>query len=951
MSSIYHHSSGHEDLFKKLCDHAGIPCLIVGGPVRTGSYEPGQKLDGKRNRWNLVFCGQGWRVIDCHWGCCQSNSAEISPKWVRIDSDMTGRSSRSDINTECMTPSKTVYEFDDYYFLPDPEELKYSHFADAEMYQLLDHPIGFEEFRKQALLSSSFFKLGLHLKSHFKIITSHREDEVKLQFALAMKTHLYFTYELYINHRGKSSRRINNIPLNKFVFGQSENKIVSFTIRVPIRGYYKLDICGGVYNRDDFINNKITLSQICSFFFKCKQAGDSPQPLPADAPSQFGPSAEMEFMGLEPTTHKTGIVPTDKSGFAEIRLKMKKSCEFICNLFSIDFSYEQLESFVFHRPVGSERVFHVRCPKSGEYVLQFYAKHSSDVSNPYTYIFSYLIVYKNTLESLESPKRSLTSRWPVTQISGSLGPRPETTSKFNIRAKVDDFLLYADELSQFEIDLEFKSSICFELICSNEERKTVANEFFFIENKKNSATIYGRLPNPGYFLLQVYVKLPDWLNDSYVQAFGFLIYARSCRINQITFPKLLPDWSDESTLIFPNRGQLEPNSETLFKLIYPGATDVAINVGNRRVYLDQDEPEGTWSRVVNSGPGGQSLRLSVRSGDPGSLFTPVCEFQVLQTEIWNDLVEHEKLVNDDYPEALNTEDNSEDISSPRSPKFVFQDEEESKHLAEKIDATAKEILNKIYEIESLGNQTLMTKKFQEKLKLQQKIRETETKVKNLKEENVRSKMRLALMKQDKELIQLAMEDFRDKNVPDLYDDYFKAEQILVFFKVKDDLINSLSSNQPQVIQNTINAVTLHGFENDLQDILEEARKEIARLQKFVKLRHEIMDLNQQALAEVKSYKEPKPAVFDIFYATYRLLGESKTNLNDWASISGLLGKLGKDNIRRRIVNFTSSDVGPELMQEVRAILSKYSLDELKVTSVAVAAFYVWAMGVVENEIA
>ena len=114
------------------------------------------------------------------------------------------------------------------------------------------------------------------------------------------------------------------------------------------------------------------------------------------------------------------------------------------------------------------------------------------------------------------------------------------------------------------------------------------------------------------------------------------------------------------------------------------------------------------------------------------------------------------------------------------------------------------------------------------------------------------------------------------------------------------------------------------------------------------LRHEIMELNQSALAEVKSYNDPSPVVKDVFYATFRLLGEKKKVLKEWTSVCGLLGKLGKENIRKRIVNFSPNDVTEEVVDEVREVLDQYELEDVRAVSVAAGAFFVWARGVVDN---
>lgn len=58
------------------------------------------------------------------------------------------------------------YELDEYYFMPAPSQLVFTHFPEDPDWQLLERPIDLEEFESLVPLKPTFFKYGLHLLSH-----------------------------------------------------------------------------------------------------------------------------------------------------------------------------------------------------------------------------------------------------------------------------------------------------------------------------------------------------------------------------------------------------------------------------------------------------------------------------------------------------------------------------------------------------------------------------------------------------------------------------------------------------------------------------------------------------------------------------------------------------------------------------------------------------------------
>jgi len=75
------------------------------------------------------------------------------------------------------------YELDDYYFMPDPHQLIFSHFPYSAEWQLLDQPISLSAFEDLVPLKPSFFKYGLRILDYREaVVSANNELAIRLAF-------------------------------------------------------------------------------------------------------------------------------------------------------------------------------------------------------------------------------------------------------------------------------------------------------------------------------------------------------------------------------------------------------------------------------------------------------------------------------------------------------------------------------------------------------------------------------------------------------------------------------------------------------------------------------------------------------------------------------------------------------------------------------------------------
>ena len=136
---------GYSNLFHELCNSAGIASEVVTGKVK--------KQDGKiapiGHAWNVVRANGKWHPIDVTWGA----------------GGLSGEK------------NKFVKKFNEQFFLAKPIDFIQNHFPKDPLFQLLENPINFDQFKKNDLInlpgnsasSHSFISLKDSLDFYFAL--------------------------------------------------------------------------------------------------------------------------------------------------------------------------------------------------------------------------------------------------------------------------------------------------------------------------------------------------------------------------------------------------------------------------------------------------------------------------------------------------------------------------------------------------------------------------------------------------------------------------------------------------------------------------------------------------------------------------------------------------------------------------------------------------------------
>lgn len=129
---------GFARLAEALGNAMGLEVQVVTGWSKGYGYAPGQKFDGPTNHaWDAVRIAGRWRLMDPTWG---AGYLDESLKFVR--------------------------QFQEHYFLTDPQQFVFDHLPENPRWQLLEPPLTAAEYADLVYLRPMFFRAGFRIGNY-----------------------------------------------------------------------------------------------------------------------------------------------------------------------------------------------------------------------------------------------------------------------------------------------------------------------------------------------------------------------------------------------------------------------------------------------------------------------------------------------------------------------------------------------------------------------------------------------------------------------------------------------------------------------------------------------------------------------------------------------------------------------------------------------------------------
>ncbi|XP_062597788.1 uncharacterized protein LOC134259203 [Saccostrea cucullata] len=374
-------------LFVSLCRAVKIPCVFIRGFAKSAAYEVGDRtVDKLGNSWTAVFVSGGWRLVFPLWAF-SAIVGHSTGTWTLVESD--GKGARE---TAEKSSGTTVSNFNDYYFLTDPEEFIYFCLPRDPEWQLLAKPFTKQKFIEIANCEQAYFENHIQITTKLECLYTSENGVCDIGIKKTNGEEFKHLYKLYFNHEKSNTKLSKEIQLDRYVAVMNNKSAVNFRIRFPGAGIYKMELYGG---------SPTGFPLICSFRLDCNEDVSNVKPFPCNPEAGFGPNLVTTSAGLEAESHKSGFINIKKSKNVNIKFNLSKNVTVQTVLVHNNIKEEVLSQHVTHKVKGKELDINVNVPQQGEYALQINTKTKGS-SEPFKNTCNYLLAS----EDMNKKKRS-----------------------------------------------------------------------------------------------------------------------------------------------------------------------------------------------------------------------------------------------------------------------------------------------------------------------------------------------------------------------------------------------------------------------------------------------------------------------------------------------------------------------------------------------------------------
>jgi hypothetical protein len=575
-------------VFDTLCNHAGLHSQIISGYAKGADYRPGQKFTPGTNQhsWNAVYIYGTWCLVDAHWAA------------------------RRIIGKQATTED-FHYQLDEYFFLPDPHQLIYTHFPDDGQWQLLENPVTKAEFEAMPHMKPQFFKYGLEFVTHRTgVIRSRGELHIRLRYP-SEKIAVAFNFTIQFED---GNEEYKGVKLNRYGLQESSGRIASFSLRLPSENSYILYI----YAKEDTPENKDSVyAQVCEYKIE-QEYVPKPAPEPYPPCSYLNWGAGSAFFRYNLSTYQQSATMHTQEGKIELQVKIATHMQFMAKLKSNKFSDSELEGYVLHRIVGNTAYFNVSCPGRGEYGLEIYANNPDKEGSTLYHVAQYLVLCQEDVKVEPLPNLP----------HGYLG-KQQRFDEFGLSC-----VSHVDPVIHLDVNtatIAMKAAIPMRVTANliSVESDEEFPDFVFSNCLGNQISFIVNFPNTGYYKLQIYGMPQSDPSQQLPGVFNYLINCRAVTQAVFPFPKQYAQWKEgcfmyEPGVIPTNRGphakqiQLDRLPTKInFRVSIPKAGAVAVVADNQWTHLDRLQGD-EWANVVDvSGLYGHGSKLTLNANFTG----------------------------------------------------------------------------------------------------------------------------------------------------------------------------------------------------------------------------------------------------------------------------------------------------------------------------------------------
>ncbi|KAJ8372389.1 hypothetical protein AAFF_G00290220 [Aldrovandia affinis] len=562
-----------------MCRAVGIECEEVAGHSKGIGYRQGQSYrdTDSAHMWNAVRLGGHWYLLDACWGA-----------------------GRVDLDNKAF-----IKRYDDFYFLPDPEDFIDSHRPDEQQWQLLDPPVPLEEFEKRVFKTSAFYRLGLQLlhPKHFLMVTEGGEATV----SIALSRPVEFSYQISQGGGGSVSSSFGLLTVTR----------VDMTLRLlpPARGRYEVT----VFARPPGPTG--TFGWVCSFQLDCPEPSPSHEELPENPFLSWGLQPAAPGLGVTQSSHGAEAAATTSGSFRLV-LQTSRPLAALCEL-----THRRLDGPLSKRCLATQieprrLTCHALCPFPGLYRLSVFVRDYDPSGDGFRNAGNFLL-------RCAAGALGLGELFP-SSLSSACGPGVRTE-----RAGLSRFshtgALVSTRQGGCNITFHSAGELDLHAVLARDQGDPPdrpLSRHVLLTQTDRKVTLSVALPEPGVYRLGLYGKRAA--GHAFDPLCDFVL-SGSAAAGLPPFPCTYAAWRKGCVLFEPRSGRLRPHAWVRFRVRVPGVQSVSAVVeegegGRTPLQLNNSR---VWEGDVLTGSAASQLKLAAGGGGEGADMAVIMSFDVV----------------------------------------------------------------------------------------------------------------------------------------------------------------------------------------------------------------------------------------------------------------------------------------------------------------------------------
>lgn len=476
------------------------------------------------------------------------------------------------------------YQYDEHYFLTDPDEFIQEFWPNDPEWQLLEKPITKEEFEGLPFVRSVFFHFGMHFDRGMKAVveTSERGGcDIRIKVKEELENDIVFFYQLrFADRERRHEAGFRGAYLERFVYMTMIDNTIMFSVHVPTPGEYFFEVFANRMEDADRSKEEANDSVVSSFRLKCacklkivcKTLIGKMHPLPECAAGEWGPKKGKRHFGIKavsvkhpdkdesvsddssettsikssevesvdthlkdsPDNPRGGIVNVNDT--VDLVFRLSKPLQFVIKLRMNSVESKALDPFVSHTVENGKTLrITVTPPQIGQYGVDVYARPLDSENSKLSHAFKYLLNCLKVAEPVEVPK----VRPKTTTKREQWGPSPMFERLGLKTISHSDSKIECSESNQITVELFVPKSVSISHQFIREPGEDIRDKATMIRDEATQEKVQFvcNLPETGNFMLALYARVRDGESRNLSNVYNYLIVYKKPIVENVTAPK------------------------------------------------------------------------------------------------------------------------------------------------------------------------------------------------------------------------------------------------------------------------------------------------------------------------------------------------------------------------------------------------------------------------------